>query len=703
MASLVNSVNSFTLDVSSAADDKGIWNSSETPREDIKTHACAVISIRSDQPSAPDGLICRWSIDRQNWDFQDTFTLDTSNNGIYTKTINVEHRARYFGLKYINGDVATGNGEFRLQTVHKTMPQSIVVENDVTISGYTFNSNGELKVSGTGGGGGVADTVTVSGHNFNESGELKVTGGTISNVTLSSSETLTVSLESGSKIDVSGLTFGGDLALVEVSCGRIDICNSVLPIGSATSIKQDVMITSLSAIQASVAETEGDTENVKSKLDNLNTKANTRNTHLGDIKTKLDNINTTSSLTNTKTDNLVTSAANRNTKLDNIKEVLDDINTSINIGNDTLTVDGSVNILNKITISGHTFGEDDTLVSAQQVLVYARKDADPTGLRAIRSNDDGTVLVYDGGANTKLDSIKTILDDLSFNSNGALRVNDYHIDTALRENSTALPWFLSGYNSNIIDHDPGEGYSYGISYPVWPDDGIDSYEYSSDQVPITINETMFTDSCAQFITIQSNNTADNYGGAGAHTITITGLDHSWNTIEEDVSMNSSKGTTKRKYFRVNEISVRNVGTYFGSNKGVIKAKGLNSSKLCAVMGEGDGTSKQLVYSVPNNKTLIINSMCFNCHEDITINVCVRESADNYKFMSPVKVIYYTKGNSDVELKEYIRVPSRSDLIVTSVFNKDLSSNSIHGSLSGYLVDVDEYMLTETGYDILVES
>ena len=215
MASLVNSVNSYTLDVSSAANDEGIWNSSETPREDIKTHACAVISVRSDQPSAPNGIICRWSIDRQNWDFQDTFTLDTSNNGIYTKTINVEHRARYFGVKYINGDVATGNGEFRLQTVHKTMPQSIVVENDVAIAGYNFNESGELKV--TGGGGGIADTVTVSGHNFNESGELKVTGGTIGNVTLSSSETLTVSLAPGSQtVDVSGLTFGGDDSLNNV-------------------------------------------------------------------------------------------------------------------------------------------------------------------------------------------------------------------------------------------------------------------------------------------------------------------------------------------------------------------------------------------------------------------------------------------------------------------------------------------------------
>ena len=40
-----------------------------------------------------------------------------------------------------------------------------------------------------------------------------------------------------------------------------------------------------------------------------------------------------------------------------------------------------------------TNGSDDTLDTAAQVCIYARKDATPTGLRALKSTDDGTLFV----------------------------------------------------------------------------------------------------------------------------------------------------------------------------------------------------------------------------------------------------------------------------------------------------------------------
>jgi len=51
-----------------------------------------------------------------------------------------------------------------------------------------------------------------------------------------------------------------------------------------------------------------------------------------------------------------------------------------------------------------TVGSDDTLSQAQQVLTYARKDATPSGLRAIKCSDDGTIHNYDGGLNMKITS-----------------------------------------------------------------------------------------------------------------------------------------------------------------------------------------------------------------------------------------------------------------------------------------------------------
>jgi hypothetical protein len=55
------------------------------------------------------------------------------------------------------------------------------------------------------------------------------------------------------------------------------------------------------------------------------------------------------------------------------------------------------NIDTKITV-----GDDDTLTTAQQVAIYARKDTTPTGLRALKASDDGTLHTFDGGLNTKI-------------------------------------------------------------------------------------------------------------------------------------------------------------------------------------------------------------------------------------------------------------------------------------------------------------
>ena len=49
-----------------------------------------------------------------------------------------------------------------------------------------------------------------------------------------------------------------------------------------------------------------------------------------------------------------------------------------------------------------TAGDDDTLTTAQQVAIYARKDTTPTGLRALKASDDGTLHTFDGGLNTKI-------------------------------------------------------------------------------------------------------------------------------------------------------------------------------------------------------------------------------------------------------------------------------------------------------------
>lgn len=56
----------------------------------------------------------------------------------------------------------------------------------------------------------------------------------------------------------------------------------------------------------------------------------------------------------------------------------------------------------RVDEAGITVGSDDTLTQAQQVLGYARKDASPSGLRALKCTDDGTLHNYDTGLNIKI-------------------------------------------------------------------------------------------------------------------------------------------------------------------------------------------------------------------------------------------------------------------------------------------------------------
>lgn len=56
-----------------------------------------------------------------------------------------------------------------------------------------------------------------------------------------------------------------------------------------------------------------------------------------------------------------------------------------------------------------THGSDDTLDSAAQICIYARKDATPTGLRALKATDDGTLFIKSNSTSiTKGDEIVNI-------------------------------------------------------------------------------------------------------------------------------------------------------------------------------------------------------------------------------------------------------------------------------------------------------
>lgn len=71
------------------------------------------------------------------------------------------------------------------------------------------------------------------------------------------------------------------------------------------------------------------------------------------------------------------------------------------------------------------------------------------------------------------------------------------------------------------------------------------------------------------LTVSSGSANDTSAGTGARTVTVTGLDGSFNQITEVISMNGQTAvTTANAYFRVNNLSVTTAGSG-GTNAGVI--------------------------------------------------------------------------------------------------------------------------------------
>jgi hypothetical protein len=76
-------------------------------------------------------------------------------------------------------------------------------------------------------------------------------------------------------------------------------------------------------------------------------------------------------------------------------------NTLVDIQQDTVAINSQTfDISSKITK-----GEDDTLLEAQQNLIYGRKDESPSGLRAVKVKEEGAVVIADDGVRSRLDTL----------------------------------------------------------------------------------------------------------------------------------------------------------------------------------------------------------------------------------------------------------------------------------------------------------
>jgi hypothetical protein len=205
--------------------------------------------------------------------------------------------------------------------------------------------------------------------------------------------------------------------------------------------------------------------------------------------------------------------------------------------------------------------------------------------------------------------------------------------------------FVSGYNTSV-----------GTSYEtIWSESTVYSYPAS-----------------ASVMTISSSSASDTAAGTGARTVTIYGLDGSYNQINETVSLNGQTAvSTTNSYLRVFHLTVNTAGSG-GAAAGTIYAGtgSLTTGKPANVYAAytADGGATACVYTIPAGYTgYVFDFLCSsgvsavaNAYSSIGLygrpyggvfdNTIQGRCANGGAFAIPLNYPIYFSEKSDIEVR-----------------------------------------------------
>lgn len=257
---------------------------------EITRYACLNVNVKSDVPSATNGLAVQFSPDGTNWDHSHSTTYSAATGVGYI--FNAEFK--FARVVYTNG--GTAQGVFRLQTILKaTKVQSSLYSLDQTVTGSMFAELNKSAIIGktTGGGGGFVDV------KVNPSGALTVEA------------TLSASTNNIGDVDVLSLP---SLPAGTNNIGDVDVL-TLPPLPAGTNNIGDVDVATL-PVSFSSGATDATTQRV--------VLVNDQTLPVSASSLPLP----TGAATDAKLDSIITAIGNTNTKLDSIE-----LNTSPEFSN----------------------------------------------------------------------------------------------------------------------------------------------------------------------------------------------------------------------------------------------------------------------------------------------------------------------------------------------------------------------------------
>lgn len=165
-------------------------------------------------------------------------------------------------------------------------------------------------------------------------------------------------------------------------------------------------------------------------------------------------------------------------------------------------------------------------------------------------------------------------------------------------------------------------------------------------------------STALAMTVVSDDVTDDGAGLGAQTVLIKGLNDSYGSIEETVTLD---GTTPvacvNSYFRINTVQVQTAGSG-GTNTGTITVE--NAGTVYSTVQPGAGTAYPGVYTTPADVSALCTDCTVSCiGGSTTADIVLRTDT------AAAIVQHRVLVSECVQLDTAITVPPKTDIEVQS--------------------------------------
>lgn len=194
---------------------------------------------------------------------------------------------------------------------------------------------------------------------------------------------------------------------------------------------------------------------------------------------------------------------------------------------------------------------------------------------------------------------------------------------------------------------------------------------------------------ADTVDVISNGANDDGTGSRARTVTIEGLDASFNSQTETVTLvGNGTVTSSNSYIRINKAFVTSSGTYHETNERDISLRRNTGGLKYVTIKKKIGRSRTGIYTVPTGKTAFITDIhvSSNTQRRFALKLYKLEGADDVTVpVNSPEVIYQTAHveNSNSHIC-YIKVPEKSDIWTTG--KHDFGSGIVSVVIKISLVD-----------------